>query len=84
MITPDGWKYVVYVPQDGVIEAPYEEELYQVRDDPAELDNRAEDTSDAAAMAAEARAKAMLYATSGGRHWCALPGVPQSWYNAWS
>ena len=84
VVTPDGWKYVVYVPQDGVIEAPYEEELYQVLRDPSELDNRAEDTSDAAAMAAEARAKAMLYATSGGRHWCALPGVPQSWYNAWS
>jgi N-acetylglucosamine-6-sulfatase len=84
LITPDGWKYVVYVPQEGVIDEPYEEELYRVRDDPAELDNRAEDPSDAAAMAAEARAKAMLYATSGGRHWCALPGVPQSWYNAWS
>src|SRR5262249_17794520 len=76
VVTPDGWKYVVYVPQPGVIDAPYEQELYQVLDDPFELHDRAQDTADLGAMHAELRAKRLLLATSGGRRWCDLPGVP--------
>ena len=84
VVTADGWKYVVYVPQPDSIEAPYEEELYRLGDDPYELNNRAPDTSDRAAQRALTRARAMLQRTQGGHHWCQLPGVPSSWYNAWS
>jgi len=83
VVTADGWKYVVYVPQADTIEAPYEEELYRLGDDPHELNNRAPDTSDRAAQRALARSRTMLQRTQQGHHWCQLPGVPQSWYDAW-
>ncbi|HTG47590.1 MAG TPA: sulfatase-like hydrolase/transferase [Actinomycetota bacterium] len=84
VVLPSGWKYVVYVPLAGQIEAPFEDELYRIPDDPAELRNLVDAVDDPAAMAAESRAKALLQATTGGDHWCELPGVPESWYDAWA
>jgi arylsulfatase A-like enzyme len=74
------WKYVVHVPQpdgSGLVEGPYEEELYDLGRDPYELDNRLRVRTGDRVLRARDRLRSRL-ADQG---WCGFPpdSVQPNW-----
>jgi arylsulfatase A-like enzyme len=73
-VSADGWKYVVYTPYPGLIDPPFEEELYELNSDPHELHNLAGNRRYASVR------HAMRVALAGS---CSLPDATPDWYDAW-
>jgi arylsulfatase A-like enzyme len=74
VVSSNGWKYVVYEPAPQLIDVPFEDELYNLSEDPNELLNRA----DAPHFGLVRRY--MRNALAGV---CSLPDATQDWYRAW-
>jgi N-acetylglucosamine-6-sulfatase len=73
-VSADGWKYVVYTPYPGLIDPPYEDELYELNSDPHELHNLSGNRRYASVR------HAMRVALAGS---CSLPDATSDWYDSW-